>query len=105
MNPWIYYAIDVVNSLRIIQTFLVPACIICGIFCVADIVDGNSRDKNASKIMKWTTIILVISLLILLFIPSNEAMVRMIIAQYGTEGQEVEDAVKKIMHTWGPFIR
>lgn len=105
MNPWVYYAIDVVNSLRTLQVFLVPACIICCIFCVTDIMDGNSRDKNVQKIIKWAIVIFIISLLILLFVPSNEAMVRMVIAQYGTEGQEVEDAVKKIMHIWGPFIR
>lgn len=105
MNPWIYYAIDVVNSFRTIQAVLIPMSIICYIFCISNIIDGNLHDERLQKIMKWMKIIFIVSFLMHLFIPSNEAMVHMIVAQYGTEGQEIEDAINKIVHTWGPFIR
>ena len=105
MSPWIYYAIDIVNSIRSLQTILVPVCIIfCIFYMVNTLENGGVCDENVKRIAKWMRIIFIISFLILLFVPSNEAMIRMIIAQYGVDGQEVEEVVSKIIHKWGPFI-
>lgn len=102
ISPWIFYLIDVLNS-------LIPLCMITtigggtiffiGTLVTIDDMDVPEKISKFLNISKWITII---SLFLLIFIPTKETLYKMIVANYITPanltkvGDTVENSLVKL---------
>lgn len=110
INPWIFYLIDLSNSLSRISVFLfVVSTVICiilsGILAFDDDCFINKKDKQKIvKYFKWVFITFCTSSLCLIFIPSKDTLYKMIVTSYITEdnvmkavniGKDFKQEIKK----------
>lgn len=86
MSPWVFYVIDVVNSLRIVMiitTFLSSLCLFFVLSC-----DNTERESPMPS--KWEFLLFflvtgVVAAILAIFLPSNETVVQMLVAVTGTD--------------------
>ena len=88
MSPWVFYAIDVVQSLRmvmIITAFLSIFCLFVAMSC-----SDNYEPLPPLPLGKWEIFLIflvtgVVAAILAIFLPSNETMVQMLVAVTGTD--------------------
>lgn len=110
INPWIFYLIDLSNSLSRISVFLfVVSTVICiilsGILAFDNDCFINKKDKQKIvKYFKWFFITFCTSSLCLIFIPKADTLYKMIVTSYITEdnvmkavniGKDFKQEIKK----------
>ena len=110
INPWIFYLIDLSNSLSRISVFLfVVSTVICiilsGILAFDNDCFINKKDKQKIvKYFKWIFITFCASSLCLIFIPRADTLYKMIVASYITDdnvakavdiGKDFKQEIKK----------
>lgn len=86
INPWLFYFIDVVGTIKIIGIIFAAASIIA--FLISFLEEENG-------VAPISFIILIISSLIIIFVPSSDTLIKMTIAKNVT--YDAVDAAKDVV--------
>ena len=85
MSPWVFYAIDVIQSLRIVMIITASLSTLGWVMLWSTI----SQERFVGDTEKAYTLILfvtsVIAAILAIFLPSSETMVQMLVAVTGTD--------------------
>lgn len=88
ISPWFFYWIEKVDIILTIASVLlglyVALIFVCFMLWAADCSYDDSSSLNVIKILKRSTPIIIIPLLIVLCVPSSETIYKMMLAQYAT---------------------
>ncbi len=87
VSPWIFYWVDALETIKGVSGGFLFFSVIAFVICfISWCNDDNSDDKKDfySKAFKRIVGSIVVSLLLLTFIPTQETMYRMLIASYVT---------------------
>ena len=98
INPWVFYLIDIADFLK--GCSLLLGIIIAIIFVgwgslSADEAYNKEEEKAAKKMMKKGITILIISIVLFVFLPSSETVMKMAIAKNVT--YDTVDAAKDVV--------
>lgn len=94
INPWIFYAMDALDSFKIlcmIVLFATVAFYIMYIPCLELDLDMIGFNKFMRKVIKPAIAVVVIAILGIIFIPSQDTMIKMLVAQNVTY-ERIEDS-------------
>lgn len=97
INPMWFYWLHVIESLRgVCIGLLIISAVVIGIMGV-EICDASDDDieKTEKWIIKFSCVVLIVSTLTLVFVPTKETMIKMMIARQVTP-QNVEAGVEAI---------
>ena len=88
MSPWVFYAIDVIQSLRIVMIITAFLSIFC--LFVAMSCDDDYEPLPPLPLGKWEFLLIflvtgVVAAILAIFLPSNETMVQMFVAVTATD--------------------
>ncbi len=109
INPMIFYWIDVASSVGVFLAALTVVSgvvsIFAGTFYAISVYDGDVEDdfsKLSLKAFKIALPVMIICVLLLVFIPSEKALIRMLIADNLT-GENIEEATQFVIDTIKKF--
>lgn len=94
INPWIFYLINTISNFKTILLVILIVLAICGFVLLLflleeyDLLEDDTQ-KSVKKIGKRIFLGTVISLSLLIFLPSKETSYQMLIAKYVT-GENIE---------------
>ena len=100
MSPWVFYAIDVVHSLRVVMI------ITTGLSTFGWVITFQSiaEDRFPSDDVRFLALILfitsIIAAVLAIFLPSNETMVQMLVTATGTDidhVRQIEEVTNAIL--------
>lgn len=94
INPWLFYIVDVISSLKI-ACCIFPLAILCGIVLWIVCDEDASEEKLNNLFKKWF-IVTIVTLTFSLFLPSKKACYQMMVASLVTEEnfKSAEDVIK-----------
>ena len=100
ISPWIFYAIDLLAKFQGMLMILVALSFVVSLYCILDywfINDSYLVDKNNPryKPLKISIIVLLISLILLVLIPTESTVYKMLIANEITD-ERMDDVIKII---------
>ncbi len=98
INPWVFYLIDIANTLKGGSLLLGIVIAIISLFCnsVFDDDEYNEKEKkSAKKKINTGTIILIIGIVLFIILPSSETVMKMVIAKNVT--YDTVDAAKDVV--------
>ena len=88
ISPWVFYAISVVAVVKIIAVIFVivfgAIAFAATVVAIANCLDYGEDDEDYLKwksLTKWATLITSICLILAIFIPSEQTITKMIVAQ------------------------
>lgn len=107
INPMIFYWIDVVEGVNTILCIVTAfSCIVAffaGMFLFLSVSDHDENGKKLCwEILKISLLVIIISGLLLMFIPSEKALIRILIANNLT-GENIEEAAQFVIDTIKKF--
>ena len=85
MSPWVFYVIDVVNSLRIVMIITTFLSILCLFFVFSCDDEHESPMPSKWEFLLFFLVTGVVAAILAIFLPSNETMVQMLVAVTGTD--------------------
>lgn len=110
INPWVFYAIDVVDGLKMIAALGI-ACIISviavtGIFAVIEfdiLYEVTDKCKKLTKIIKRLIVILIALAMFCVLVPGSKTITKMVIAQNVTY-ERVGAAADNVQKVYEDFM-
>lgn len=89
VNPMIFYWMSVLNSLKVVSILFLILSSVGIVICVA-VFCANSDwldEDDMASIKKWTRVVIAVfavSVLLVIFVPSEKTMTEMLIAKFAT---------------------
>ena len=100
MSPWVFYAIDVVHSLRVVMIITTGLSILCLFFVFSCDDEHESPMPSKWEFLLFFLVTGVVAAILAIFLPSNETMVQMLVAATGTDidhVRQIEEVTKAIL--------
>lgn len=100
MSPWVFYAIDVVRSLRIVMIITAAMSIFGWFFILPSGVDNESPMFDKLDFLLIFFAVGVVAAILAIFLPSSETMIQMIVAVTGTDidhVRQIEEVTNAIL--------
>lgn len=100
MSPWVFYAIDVVHSLRIVMIVTTFLSILCLFFVFSCDDEHESPMPSKWEFLLFFLVTGVVAAILAIFLPSSETMIQMIVAVTGTDIdhiQQIEEVTTAIL--------
>jgi len=85
MSPWVFYVVDVVQSLRIVMIITAAMSIFGWFFILPSDVDNESPMFDKLDFLLIFFVAGVVAAILAIFLPSSETMIQMIVAVTGTD--------------------
>ena len=85
MSPWVFYVIDVVQSLRIVMIVTAAMSIFGWFFILPSDVENESPIFDKLDFLLIFFVTGVVAAVLAIFLPSTETMVQMLVAVTGTD--------------------
>ena len=100
ISPWIVYAIDFLTTFQMILIMLFALSLVSSMFCVFNFYCENdtcliSKNSPLYKPLRISSIVMLTSLILLMFIPKETTMYKMLIASEITY-ERADEVVKMI---------
>lgn len=86
INPWLFYFIEFADTIKVVAVFLILASTLIFFLLLG---------LEETKLIKIAVAVFVISLVIIIFTPSSETIIKMVIAKNVT--YDVVDAAKDVV--------
>lgn len=101
VNPWIFYIIDVINKLWMLDFCILLFSFMMVVILVAKVDAGKTSGKSISKDIKWLKffiVLTIISLVLFIIVPDKKTTYKMLISSYVTTDnvQQIKDIVDKL---------
>ena len=85
MSPWVFYAVDVVQSLRIVMIITAGISIFGWFIAFPSITEDRFSSDDRRYFVLILFITSIIAVILAIFLPSSETMIQMIVAVTGTD--------------------
>lgn len=101
INPWLFYLIDIAKGIRAVSlfaSFCVFVPFVYGLGTMVSNKEFGDKDKDylrGKKLFRTSLVILIISLVIFVFVPSSDTILKMVIAKNVT--YDTVDAAKDVV--------
>lgn len=82
ISPWIFYLIEVLGALKEVGW---ACCFISGVgFIVFFVMASEINVETIRKIIRWPIIGIIVGVILTIFMPSEETMIKMLVASFVT---------------------
>lgn len=101
INPWLFYLSEVASAILAVSLFTVILAFITFVYGIVTMLSNEEfgdKDKDylrGKKLFRTSLVILIISLVIFVFVPSSDTILKMVIAQNVT--YDALDAAKDVV--------